>query len=117
MTDQPALFPDSSASRPGINSDGELVNSVKDSIKAIDANRPIPLARRVYVQVAIELARNIEAGNRKGRAIANEAMQLAAIIATIEGEDGAAADAGDLPEGVREFMAALGQIPTANPAA
>ena len=59
----------------------------------------------------MELARNIERGNMKGRAIANEAQQLASVMETIRGEKPAADDGAQLPEGVRKFVDALSQPP------
>lgn len=105
---QDALFPDEIRQYP----DGTMVQQVKQSILHLDAVAPIPGHRRVFCQIAVELARNIEAGNRKGRAIANEAMQLAATMQIIEGDqlDAATAES-TLPADVMEFMRGIGTNP------
>lgn len=110
MAPQNALF---GAEYTGFT-DGPMVKAVETAVTAIDDAATIPAARRVYVQVALELARNIEAGNRKGRAIANEAMQLAEIMKLVQGDtDEDVAGAEQLPEDVAAFLDGLERLPTA----
>jgi hypothetical protein len=93
-----------------------MVKAVQAAVESIQERQTLTGYRLACVQVAIELARNIEAGNRKGRAIANEAMQLTATLEIIEGDTTeAVADGADLPEDVRTFMQQLGSLPTAPP--
>lgn len=61
-------------------------------------------------ELAMDLARNITLGNRKGRAVANEAQQLAAVLEQIQGED-AEENAQSLPAAVIEFMDVMKQPP------
>lgn len=60
---------------------GELEASVIESLEAIENDIGIPPARKFLAHTARQLARSIDKGNGKGRAVANESQQL---VATME---------------------------------
>lgn len=103
----PALF---DAPKAGGYGQGALEKSVRESIDAIKAGIGIKPAKMFLAQTAIELARSIDKGNMKGRAVANES---AALLQTMEILDPPAEDAGagDLPPALKEFMDAFSSKP------
>jgi len=100
--------------RPGlVESDEE--KAVIAAIAQIEEAKPLTGAQIALKSMCIALARNISAGNAKGRAIANEVATLAATLATLEGvDDGPSAD--DLPPEVRNLLNALSSAPRIDPA-
>jgi hypothetical protein len=100
----------------GLNSGGyplsPLEQSVATAVEKLLAEKPDDILAPALGQLAMDLARNVQLGNIKGRAVANEAQQLASVLETIRGEKPAADDGAQLPEGVKEFVAALSQPPT-----
>ncbi|ALQ31818.1 hypothetical protein AA310_01755 [Arthrobacter sp. YC-RL1] len=76
--------------------------------------RPDDYMAHALGELAMDLARNITLGNRKGRAVANEAAQLASTLDQIKG-DTSADDASKLPADVLEFAKALQSRPAQPP--
>jgi hypothetical protein len=103
----PALFDAPNTARYG---QGELEKAVRESIDAIKAGIGIKPAKLFLAQTAIELARSIDKGNAKGRAVANES---AALLQTMEILDppSEATDPDALPEDLKEFMNAFSASP------
>lgn len=65
---------------------GPLEAMTTSEIEAMNAVEPFDSARRMTAQICLSLAQNIDAGNRKGRAIANEANQLALLLDQLRGD-------------------------------
>jgi len=103
----PALFGDESV-RVGV---GATESRTITALEAMNVDGTFTPAQELLAEVARALAQNIDGGNRKGRSIGNEAMQLQSVIATLVGDDPTDDDVLDLPEETRELMSAL-----ANPA-
>ena len=103
----PALFDAPDTPRYG---QGALEIAVRASIEDIKATVGIKPAKMFLAQTAIELARSIDKGNMKGRAVANES---AALLQTMEILDPPtdAADPDALPDDLREFMHAFSSSP------
>jgi len=103
----PALFDAPNTARYG---QGELEKSVRESIAAIRTGIGIKPAKEFLAQTAIELARSIDKGNVKGRAVANES---AALLQTMEILDPPteATDPDALPDDLKEFMNAFSASP------
>lgn len=103
----PALFDAPETPRFG---QGALEISVRASIEDIKATIGIKPAKMFLAQTAIELARSIDKGNMKGRAVANES---AALLQTMEILDppADATDPGALPPALKEFMDAFSSKP------
>lgn len=87
-----------------------MEKSVRESIAAIDAERPIPPARKFLAQAAMELARSINKGNQKGRAVAMESAQLVATLELLNPTD-AGPDAGELPDDLKALLDAFAASP------
>lgn len=94
---------------------GPMEKAVQMAIEELNARKPLDGIQQALAQVAMELARNIGWGNRKGRAIANEAMQLNATLELLKGEDDETT-VDQLPEAVRLLAEAL-SAPARNDAA
>lgn len=101
----------------GTNSGGyflsPLEQSVKEAAEALVRARPDYLMGPALAQLALDLARNIERGNMKGRAIANEAAQLSAVLDQLKGDGPDESEGLNLPKEVNEFVTALRQPPAA----
>lgn len=93
--------------------ESEMEKSVKASIQAINADRPIPPARMFLAQTAIELARSISKGNQKGRAVAMESAQLVATLELLNPTEEAGPD--DLPDDLRAIIDAFAASPVSRP--
>jgi len=65
---------------------GALEAMTQVELEALDAADPFDGPRRITSQICLALAQNIDAGNRKGRAIANEANQLALLLEQLRGD-------------------------------
>lgn len=85
------------------------------TLMELNALNPFDPGQRMISQVCLSLARNIDAGNTKGRAIANEAAQLLASLQTLQGDDLAPTD--QLPPEIRTLLAAFASTPALDPAA
>lgn len=96
---------------------GPMERRAVDTLEAMHAGARFTPAQMLLAETARALAANIDRGNVKGRAIGNEAMQLAAVLAVLEGDDAGAADGelGDLHPDERAFLEAL-MSPPAPPA-
>lgn len=117
MTETKALRIDAGKSEPTrpmieLNSGGyplsELEKSVVAAVEERHAKRPLTAHERALGQLAMEVARNITMGNRKGRALANEAIALKETLAAITGEDDTDQATGEgLPADVLSFIDAV----------
>lgn len=87
-----------------------IEKSVKASLDAIAAGPGIPASKMFLAQTAMELARSIDKGNGKGRAVAQESAQL---VATLEILDPPTTDAAeeDVPPILRKILDAFGTKP------
>lgn len=103
---QTALF----ALENGVNSGGfplsPLEKRVAEAVARIMAQRPDDFMAPALGELAMDLARNITLGNRKGRAVANEAQQLATVLEQLRG-DTTEDDGNHLPQEVIEFVQAM----------
>ena len=90
-----------------------MEKSVRESIAAIDAAKPIPTTRKFLAQAAMELARSISKGNQKGRAVAMESAQLVATLELLNPTDDT--PAGDLPAELKAIMDAFAASPVPRP--
>lgn len=111
---QGALF----AMNTGVNSGGfplsPLERSVLAAVDQIIKQRPDDMMAHALGELAMDLARNITLGNRKGRAVANEAAQLASTLDQIKG-DTTSDDAAQLPASVLSLVQALQSRPAKSP--
>jgi len=102
------------AMKSGTNAAGfqlsPLEQSVLKAVKQIIEQRPEDFMAMALGELAMDLARNITLGNMKGRAVANEAAQLASTLDQIKG-DTDSNDATQLPAGVLKFVEALQSRP------
>lgn len=102
------------AMKSGTNSGGfplsPLEKSVLKAVTQIVELRPEDFMAHALGELAMDLARNITLGNRKGRAVANEAAQLATTLEQIKG-DTDSNDANQLPASVLSFVQALQSRP------
>ncbi len=109
---QPTLDGLESPQNPGQNGPiwghGLMETETRAAIAEIEAETPLTGAKRVTKQLAISVAASIDAGNRKGRAVANEAAQLFAIMQQLAPavDDGPADDSHLTPE-TRRLLDAL----------
>jgi hypothetical protein len=88
------------------------------AIAEIEASKPITGSRRTVKQLCLSLAKSIDRGNTKGRAIANEAAQLFAMMQVLEPAEEAAGDVSDLsPEtqALFDLFSTRPQPPSAGP--
>lgn len=106
----PALFEAPKTHQYG---QGALEKSVTTSIDAIRATIGIKPAKEFLAQTAIELARSIDKGNVKGRAVANESAALLQTMEILDPPTAETADPDSLPADLREFMNAFAQRPHA----
>lgn len=98
----------------GVNSGGyqltPLEKRVAEAVGRIISQRPDDFMAPALGELAMDLARNIAAGNTKGRAVANEAQQLATVLENLRGET-ADEDTSHLPQGVLDFVQAMQSRP------
>jgi hypothetical protein len=73
---------------------GPTESETRQAIAEIEADIPLTGVRRTIKQLAISLAISIDRGNTKGRAVANEAAQLFAMMQQLD----PAADADAAPD-------------------
>lgn len=102
------------AVKTGVNSGGfplsPLELAVSKTVQAILREKPADILAPALGELAMDLARNVTLGNRKGRAVANEAQQLASTLETMRGEV-AESNTSGLPQGVIDFVEALSKRP------
>lgn len=80
-------------------------------LEQLHREHPLTPTQQLLAETARSLAQNIDAGNRKGRAIGNEAMQLAAVMAQLTGDDLDVPGDGELPTELQVLVDALAQAP------
>jgi hypothetical protein len=90
---------------------GPLEKSARTSIGAMKAARLFEAHENVLADIAIALAQNIDAGNRKGRAIANEALQLSTLLTQLAGEQLEDIPDTSIPPATKALLDALGTAP------
>lgn len=110
-----SLFDDVSRARASYGA-GPLEAMTTSEIEAMNAVDPFDSARRMTAQICLSLAQNIDAGNRKGRAIANEANQLALLLDQLRGDTTDTDLDESIPSDVRELFD-LGSVPVPHDAA
>lgn len=83
------------------------------AINELAAASELTKVQQALATVCRSLGRNIDAGNIKGRAIANEATQLAALLSKLAGIDEADPTAGPItvPQQTKELIDALATPP------
>lgn len=72
------------AQTTGYFGEGPTEKETRLAISEIDNENPIKGSRRTVKQLCLSLAKSIDAGNAKGRAIANEAAQLFAMMQQLD---------------------------------
>lgn len=87
-----------------------LENRVREACEQIIAQNPDDYLAPALGELAMDLARNITLGNRKGRAVAHEAQQLAAVLDQMRGEE-TEEESSQLPATVVEFVEAMKNPP------
>ncbi len=97
---------------------GEMEREAREQLNAMHDSRAFTAHQQVIAKVAISLARNIDRGNLKGRAIGNEATQLVASMQLLAGEeiDPNAEGTLGIPAETERFLHALTQPPRVDPA-
>lgn len=96
--------------------EGPTETAVREAIEEIHAGTPLDKAQQARAQICRSLARNIDRGNAKGRAVAAEAQQLDAMLDSLRGTtDPENAEEG-IPEDVRRLFE-LGAVPGRHDAA
>jgi len=108
MTDESPLFtldiPANSPGIAGIYGQGATETETRAAITEIESTGVLTGARRTIKQLCIALAVSIDKGNVKGRAIANEAGQLFAMMSQLDPTEAAATGSSSLtPETERLF--------------
>ncbi|WP_152485698.1 hypothetical protein [Leucobacter chironomi] len=96
--------------------EGPTETAVREAVEAINAEKPLDASQRARAQICRSLAKNIDAGNTKGRAVANEAQQLDTMLDALRGVADTASDSEGIPEDVRQLFE-LGTVPTRHDAA
>lgn len=96
MSNQPIALPGleldgETAPNAGSYGQGDTERETRAAIAEIEQDAPLTGMKRTVKQLAISLAKSIDRGNSKGRAVANEAAQLFAMIQQLEPVDPAAA--------------------------
>lgn len=102
-TTHPGLFDIGQESQPKYGDSPEK-SAVRALIADIEEKGQMTPAKQVLTVTALALAENITRGNAKGRSIANEAAQLAAIVEQLTAEVG---DAAGMTEETKELIRAL----------
>ena len=80
--------------------------TVLSTIQELQELKPFDAVQKSLAQAAVALAVNIDKGNTKGRAIANEVMQLSALLTQLQGLD-AGPDESPLPPELRSLLDVL----------
>lgn len=68
--------------------------AIRELVSEIEQKGQLDARAKVLAETAFSLAANIEAGNRKGRAIANEAAQLIAVMEQLSASTSLSVDDG-----------------------
>jgi hypothetical protein len=85
--------------------------AVREAIEALHAQTPLTGMQQALAQVCVALGRNIDAGNLKGRAIANEATQLSALLDKLAGVELEDVDETAIPQATKDLINALAAPP------
>ncbi len=85
--------------------------AVIEAIQKLNETKPLEGMQLALAQLCRSLARNIDAGNAKGRAIANESQQLDTLLDKLAGVEPEDVDDSDIPEQTRRLMDALATPP------
>ncbi|MDF2826875.1 MAG: hypothetical protein K0R01_158 [Mycobacterium sp.] len=81
MTTLPGLdFGPETPQNVGRYGEGETERETRAALAEIEKDTPLTGVKRTAKTLALSLARSIDAGNAKGRAVANEAAQLFAMM-------------------------------------
>lgn len=84
--------------------------AIIEALEVLNAAKPFDAVAKAQATICRSLARNIDAGNSKGRAVANEANQLRLILLSLRPDsEGSTVD--DLPADARRLLDALGSAP------
>lgn len=110
LTDTPQLWAFEQEAKPAYGDPPEVL-AVRGLIADITDKGHMTPAKQVLTITAVALAQNIAKGNVKGRSIANEAAQLAAIVEQLTAETG---DAAGMTEETKELIRALTIDPQAH---
>lgn len=86
---------------------GSTEKTTRETITELLRTRIFTPAEKTLAQLCIALAHNIDRGNQKGRAIANEAMQLAAVLEQLTATADAGGEHSDLPPELRTLLDAF----------
>jgi len=84
--------------------------AVRSALEEIAAKNPLAGSRIALARMCISLAQNIAAGNRKGRAVANEVATLASLMDQLD-PTVMDAEESDLPPELRRIADALATAP------
>ncbi len=90
---------------------GATETETRAAIAEIEQRKPLTGALRTIKQLAISLAISIDKGNRKGRAIANEAAQLFAMMQQLDPLDPDDPTPDQYPPELRELLDAFASPP------
>jgi hypothetical protein len=85
--------------------------AVIEAIRKLNDEKPLEGMQLALAQLCRSLARNIDGGNRKGRAIANETQQLDALLDKLAGIEPDEVDESNVPQATRELIDALRTSP------
>lgn len=97
--------------------EGPTEHETRLAISEIDNENPIKGSRRTIKQLCLSLAKSIDRGNSKGRAIANEAAQLFAMMQQLDPPaDAGVTDPTALSPELQRLFDALSSAPRLDPA-
>lgn len=115
MTDENALpgleMNPKSPKSSGFYGAGPTEEETREAIAEIEAHGALTGAKRTVRQLAISLAKSIDMGNTKGRAIANEATQLFFMMQQLEPPEEAGADDSKFSPETRKLLDAFASGP------
>lgn len=111
-------MPDESQNNPGLWPEerkkafiGEQEETIREFVAALRQKAPLTSRQNALAATCLSLARNIDSGNTKGRAIANETAQLIATLDLLDPPSLADSDTKDYPDDVRLLLEAFGGLP------
>lgn len=107
--DEPAETPGYDPTKRNYGESG-IEFRVRRAIEQQNETDPLTPSQWALAETCLALAENIAAGNKKGRAIANEASQLDALMSKLAGEEDTA-DEDALPPETRQLLEALSTPP------
>lgn len=111
-------MPDESQNNPGLWPEerkkafiGEQEETIREFVAALRQKAPLTSRQNALAATCLSLARNIDSGNGKGRAIANETAQLIATLDLLDPPALSDPETKDYPEDVRLLLEAFGGLP------